>query len=71
MAGRRINDMGGYPHTSEGMMASKNSLKSYRSADGAGALGTNYPDTTEAIHRDQTAGDGKIKGRPMKPGYRY
>ena len=45
-------------------------LKSEMSAEGAGHLAS-YDDTTEDIRRDQMAGDGKAKGRPMKPGYRY
>jgi hypothetical protein len=71
MAGRRIDDFGGYPNDSEGLMKSKTHLKSYRSADGSGHVGTNYSDTTEMVHRDQEHGNGKIKGHPMKPGYRY
>lgn len=70
MSGRRIDDMGGLPHTSDMSMKSKNNLKHYESAEGAGHLGSLYPDTTEDIKRDQMAGDGKIKGRPIKPGYR-
>lgn len=70
MSGRRIDDMGGMPHTSDMSMKSKNSLKHYESAEGAGHLGSLYPDTTEDIKRDQMAGDGKIKARPIKSGYR-
>ena len=70
MAGRRIDDMGGMPHTSDMAMKSKNKLKEYHSAEGAGHI-NDYPDTTEAIHRDQKAGEGKMHSKPMKPGYRY
>jgi hypothetical protein len=70
MSGRRINDFGGYPHTSDMSMKSKNKLKQYTSAEGAGHLGSQYPDTSEDIRKDQMMGDGKIKARPMKPGYR-
>ena len=45
-------------------------MKEERSAEGAGGI-MDYPDTTEAIHRDQKAGEGKLRGRQMKPGYRY
>jgi hypothetical protein len=45
-------------------------VKTEMSAEGAGHIAS-YDDTTEDIRRDQMAGDGKIKGRPMKPGYRY
>lgn len=44
--------------------------KTEHSAEGAGHI-AEYDQTTEDIRRDQMAGDGKIKGRPMKPGYRY
>jgi hypothetical protein len=71
MAGRKITDMGGMPHTSDMSMKSKTHTKEYHSAEGSGHVGTNYSDTTEAIRNDQMAGDGKIKGHKMKPGYRY
>lgn len=70
MSGRRIEDKGGWPHTSDQSMASKNKLKKYESAEGAGHVGTQYPDTTEMIHRDQMKGDSKAKAHPIKPGYR-
>jgi hypothetical protein len=70
MSGRRIDDYGGYPNTSEKMMKSKNKLKDFESAEGAGRIGMDYPDTTEDIHRDQEAGISKLEGRRMKPGYR-
>jgi hypothetical protein len=70
MSGRRINDYGGMPHTSDMSMKSKNHVKHYSSAEGSGHVGSMYPDTTEDIHRDQEHGDGKIKARPIKPGYR-
>ena len=70
MAGQGIKDYKGYAHTSDMMMSSKNSVKHYSSAEGSGGI-KDYPDTTEAIHRDQKAGDSKIKGQPMKSGYRY
>ena len=41
------------------------------SAEGAGHEGTQYSDTTEMIKRDQDHGISKIKGHPMKSGYRY
>lgn len=71
MSGRRINDYGGYPHSSDDAMKSKNKLKGFTSAEGSGHLGTEYPDTTEMIERDQDKGDSKIKSHPVKPGYRY
>lgn len=71
MSGRRITDMGGYPHTSDMSMKSSNKLKHFSSAEGDGGIDGKYPDTTEDIHRDQTHGDSKIKSKPMKPGNRY
>jgi len=72
MSGRRIDDMGGQPHTSDMAMKSSNKVKHFHSSEGAGALrDSEYSDTSELIQRDQKAGDGKIKARPMKPGYRY
>lgn len=70
MSGRKINDYGGMPHSSDMAMKSKNFLKEYHSAEGSGAIDGKYPDTTEDVRRDQMAGDSKIKGRPMKEGYR-
>jgi len=45
-------------------------MKEERSAEGAGKLGE-YDQTTEDIRRDQMSGEGKLKSKPMKPGYRY
>lgn len=70
MSGRRINDFGGYPHTSDMSMTSKNKLKEFTSAEGSGHLGSQYPDTTEDIKKEQVASDAKVKAHPMKPGYR-
>jgi hypothetical protein len=71
MSGRRIDDYGGEPHTSDMAMKSKNRLKHYTSSEGSGHIGTEYSDTTEMIHRDQEKGDSKIKSHRMKEGYRY
>lgn len=73
MSGRRMDDhsfwaggrKAGFP------MPMETKTKEERSAEGAGHLGSEYPDTTEAIKRDQGYGDSKIKGRKMKSGYRY
>jgi hypothetical protein len=70
MAGRRINDMGGMPHTSDMSMKSKTHLKEYHSAEGSGGI-SRYEDTTERIRETQMDGDKQIKRQPMKPGYRY
>jgi hypothetical protein len=70
MAGRKINDYGGYPHSSDMSMKSKTHLKEYHSTEGSGGI-KDYPDTTENIQRDQKTGDGKVRAHPMKTGYRY
>jgi hypothetical protein len=70
MSGRRIDDYEGLPHTSDMAMKSKNKLKEYKSAEGAGHLGMEYPDTTEEIKRDQDEGIKKAEARKIKPGYR-
>jgi hypothetical protein len=71
MSGRRIEDKGGYAGTSDAMMKSKTHLKEFHSAEGSGHVGTEYPDTTEMVKRNQEHGDSKIKGHKIKPGYRY
>lgn len=71
MSGRKIDDFGGHPHTSDMAMKSKNSVKHFSSAEGSGHVGMDYSDTTEDIKRDQEHGDKKIKGHRMKEGYRY
>jgi hypothetical protein len=67
--GQKINDFGGYPHTSEMAMKSKTSLKSFTSAEGAGKE-SEYEDTTEAIKKQQEMGVSKAKAHPLKSGYR-
>lgn len=70
MAGRKINDFGGWAHTSDKAMKSKTHTKEYHSAEGAGHL-SDYPDTSEKIKEVQMKSDSKAKSHPMKPGYRY
>jgi len=70
MAGQRINDYGGMPHTSDMSMKSKTHTKGYSSAEGAGGL-SQYEDTTERIKKTQMDGGRHIKARKMKEGYRY
>jgi hypothetical protein len=67
--GQKIKDFGGYPHTSEMAMKSKNSLKTFTSAEGAGAE-NDYEDTTEAIRKSQVENASKAKARPLKSGFR-
>jgi hypothetical protein len=70
MSGQRIDDYEGWPHSSDMMMKSKNHLKEYHSAEGAGHEGE-YEDTTEAIKKAQEEGSSKAKSHPLKSGYRY
>lgn len=72
MSGRKIDD-----HSSWVGSSPKNvplpdgaKMKSMRSAEGAGHLGSTYPDTEEQVLRDQNAGIGKAKSHAIKPGYR-
>lgn len=70
MADRRIDDFGGMPKTSDELMKSKTHVKHFSSAEGAGHM-ADYPDTTEAVKKDQEHGVKKIKQHPQKPGYRH
>jgi len=71
MAGRKITDFGGMPHTSEMSINSKTHTKKFSSAEGAGRLDDMERDTDSGILRDQRAGDSKAKSHKIKPGYRY
>jgi hypothetical protein len=74
MAGRRIDD-----HSAWMGSRGKNSVlpdgphktKVEMSAEGSGHIGMDYPDTTEAIRRDQMNSDSKVKSHKMKIGCRY
>ncbi len=72
MSGRKINDhsfwAGGKGKDSV-LPDGPHKVKAESSAEGAGAVGK-YEDTTEAIKSQQMMNDSKIKGRPMKAGYR-
>ena len=61
MSGRRIDDHGSWMGKGSEYPLPKGpyTLKSERSAEGSGHIGTEYSDTTEMIHRDQMHGDGK------------
>jgi len=67
--GMKISDKGGYAGTSTALMASKTHLKSFSSAEGAGAENS-YEDTTEAIKSAQEKAKGKVMAHPLKDGYR-
>lgn len=72
MSGRRIDDhefwAGKGSKESPFPMGSK--MKAIEPVEGAGHVGMTYPDTQEAIRRDQLSGDQKIKSHKMKEGYR-
>ncbi len=72
MSGRRIDDHSAWMGKGgKGVvMPDGAKVKSMKSAEGAGHLGSTYPDTDEQIHRDQNAGISKAKSHAMKPGYR-
>ena len=72
MSGRRINDHASFAGKGgkDSVLPIGNKVKHERSAEGSGHIGMEYPDTTEAIHKDQMMGDSKIKGHKIKPGYR-
>lgn len=73
MSGRRIDD-----HSSWVGKSPKNvpfpdgaKMKQMSSAEGAGHVGSSYPDTEEMVKRDQDHGIRKAESHKMKPGYRY
>jgi hypothetical protein len=71
MAGRKIDDHGSWMGKgSEYPLPMGSKMKRVESAEGAGSL-SKYEDTNEEIVKTQKAGDSKIKGRPLKDGYRY
>lgn len=72
MSGQRIDDhkfwAGGRSKGSVFPEGAK--TKDESSAEGAGSV-MRYEDTTEAIKHVQTESVKHLKGRPLKPGYRY
>jgi hypothetical protein len=73
MSGRHIDDHSSFAGKAgkEYPLPTGNKMKSFKSSEGSGHVGTNYPDTTEAIHKDQQMGDREMKKQKMKAGYRY
>lgn len=73
MSGRKINDRsfwaGGRSKASPFPEGAKS--KSISQIEGAGHVGSNYPDTEEQIGSVQRNVVSKTKGHPLKPGYRY
>ena len=70
MAGRRIDDHASFAGKGgEYPLPTGNKMKKFTSAEGDGHVGTEYPDTSEAIEKDQKAGVSKARAHKMKPGY--
>lgn len=70
MSGLKIDDKGGWPSTGDGMMKSKNRLRTFTEKEGAGYVGKAYPDTIEQVDSALEKGVKKVKSHPMKDGYR-
>jgi hypothetical protein len=72
MAGRRIDDHNSWAGKGRDYpLPEGNKMKKYHSAEGVGEVGTDYPDTSEAIHRDQTHSESVARRQKMKSGQRY
>jgi len=74
MAGRRIDDHSFWAGKGgkESPMPMQSKMRQEKSAEGGAAhVGMDYPDTTEAIERDQDHSASKAKAHKMKAGYRY
>lgn len=74
MSGRRIDDhsfWAGKPGEDSRFPDGPHKVKTEMSAEGSGHVGTTYPDTSEDIRENQMHADSKVKGRPVKSGYRY
>lgn len=72
MSGQKINDHGSWigGGSKESPFPKGTKSKGYSEIEGAGHVGTEYPDTIEKLDRDIRAGVSKAKSRPVKPGYR-
>lgn len=73
MSGRRVDDHSAWMGKGgeHGPLPMESKMKQEHSAEGAGHLGMEYPDTTEEIRRDQMKADSHVKGHKIKAGYRY
>ncbi len=69
--GQRIDDHSSFAGSSskQSVLPVGNKVKTYTGAEGAGSE-MDYEDTTEKIKSQQDMGIGKVKARPVKPGYR-
>ena len=72
MSGRKIDDHAFWAGKPEkgGVFPRESRMKEEHSASSAGAM-SDYPDTTEDVHRDQSGAASKLKSKPLRPGYRY
>jgi stringent starvation protein B len=73
MSGRRIDDHSFWAgKRGKGTVFPEEAkMKEVAASEGAGHLGSRYPDTEEEIHRTQEDSKRKAKEREPKPGYRY
>lgn len=71
MAGRRIDDFGGYAKDADALMSSKTHTKKVVSHDDHAIGIRDYEDTNERVVSVQKAGSAKIKSHDLKDGYRH
>lgn len=72
MSGRKIDDHANWTGRAEegGIFAKGSKMKQEHSAEGAGHLGSMYPDTTEDIRRAQMKANDKVKAHKIKEDHR-
>ena len=73
MAGRKIDDRSFWAGSGskESVFPKGVHHKIEHSADGAGSIDMDYPDTTDKILRDQKMAQSKIREHKIKTGYRH
>lgn len=73
MSGRRIDDhafWAGRPGKDTVFPEGPYKTKKEQTADSAGHVGAEYPDTTEGIRRDQERSERTVGKHEIRPGYR-
>lgn len=72
MAGRKIDDHAGFfGKGGEYPLPTGNKMKRFHSAEGDGHVGSDYPDTSEAIHKNQMASNKESKKQSIRDNKRY
>lgn len=73
MSGRRIDDHTNWTGKAPSGQVYPDGakMKHYKSVEGSGHLGMDYPDTTEMVERNQDKGVSQAEKHKTKPGYRY